>query len=213
MARRKEKIKIIHEPSISEIFYCLSEMPSYSKILLGESTDKSYADFLGWLIMKNFYREKDEKITIKKIATDFKADSSKVTKWLKEIYEQIFELNFDKPKLFLNNGIKVCLVMKYFDSSCSIYTSLPSLPREFERVSFPFIKGKVGTDHFWVRKIEHEIVEDSAIVTLWLEGGILNRYREFALDKALFQGWIHFMDVYQKEPFELDNEIKKVYRT
>ena len=84
--------------------------------------------------------------------------------------------------------------------------------REFETIRFPFAKGIVGTVQFWVKRIEHEIVEDIVYTTLWLDGGTLNRYREFALDKALFQGWIHFMDVYHKHSFELDDEIKKIYR-
>ena len=45
----------------------------------------------------------------------------------------------------------------------------------------------VGTSHFWVKRIEHEISRDT-VVTLWLEGGVLNKYREYVLEKALFQG-------------------------
>jgi hypothetical protein len=212
MGRTKERRKFIHEPSTHEIFYCLCGMPGYSKILLEQNPDKPYTDFLRWLIDKNFYNERTEKIAIKKIAADFKTDTAKATKWLKEIYEQIFELNYDKSELFQNNGVKVCMYMRHYDSSCSFYTALPELPRVFETIRFPFAKGKVGTDHFWVKKVEHEIVEDTATVTLWLDGGILNKYREFALDKALFKGWIHFMDVYDKQPFELDDELKKIYK-
>jgi hypothetical protein len=136
----------------------------------------------------------------------------KITKWLREIYEQIFELNYDHPELFQEQGVKACLYMRQYDNSCSFFTSLLSLPREFETVRFPFVKGKIGTEYFWVKKVEHEIEEDIIQTTLWLDGSILNKYREFALDKALFQGWIPFMDVYHKHSFELDDEIKKIYR-
>ena len=70
------------------------------------------------------------------------------------------------------------------------YTLLKIIPREFEKVSFPFIKAKVGIDWFWVKKAEHEIADES-IVTIWLKGGSANKYQKLALDKALFQKRIH----------------------
>ena len=73
------------------------------------------------------------------------------------------------------------------------------------------MKTKVGIDRFWVKKVDHEIGDES-IITIWLQGGTVNKYREFAVDKALFQGWIHFMDVYHKDEFELDDRIRKIYK-
>lgn len=212
MRHTKDRMKIIHEPSTHEIFYCLSEMPSYSKILASQSSDKPFIDFLLWLIEKGFYSDREDKIPIKKIASDFKSDAPKVTKWIKEIYEAIFTLNSDKPGLFQGDGVKLCMYIRNYDDRCSFHTSLSVLPREFESVNFPFVKAKVGTDRFWVKKVVHEIEKDSATVTLWLDGSTLNKYREFALDKALFQGHIHFMSVFDKPSFELDDKLRKIYR-
>lgn len=212
MGRTKERRRIIHHPSTTEIFNCLSCMPTYSKLLLVQYPNKPYSAILHWLIDNNFYNDRNEKSTIKMISADFKTDAAKVTKWLKEIYEQLFELNHDKPELFQTNGVKVYLIIQNYDSSCYIYTSLPVLPREFETIRFAFVKGKVGTDNFWVKKVEHEIVEDSVEVIIWLEGGFLNKYREFALDKALFQDRIHFMDVFNLQQYEIDKELKMLYR-
>ena len=60
--------------------------------------------------------------------------------------------------------------------------------------------------------IEYLINDDKTGVDVWLEGDTLNRYREFALDKALFQGHIWFLDVFNKHSFELDEELKKIYK-
>ena len=38
---------------------------------------------------------------------------------------------------------------------------------------------------------------------------MVNKYREFALSKALFEGTLGFMDVYQKYEFEIDNLLKE----
>lgn len=93
-----------------------------------------------------------------------------------------------------------------------MYISLPMLPGVYDTVRCPFIKAKVGIDYFWVRKIEHEIENDHVVVVVWLSGGAVNRYREFLLDKGLFEQKIHFMDMYQKLPFEIDEILRKVYR-
>lgn len=160
---------------------------------------------------KEFYNSLEEKISIKKIAADFKTDTARVTKWIREIYDDIFELNYEKPELFQKSGAKVCLHFSYFDDICIFYTSLQVVPREFEKVRFPFINAKVGINWFWVKTVEHEIAEES-IVNISLKGGTANKYREFSLDKALFQREIHYMDVYEKNEFELDDEIRKIYR-
>ena len=211
MRQIKERKKILHVPKTQEIFYCLSGMPSYCKILANEITDKPFIDFLRWLNTKNFYNERTEKISIKQIAVDYKSEPTKVTKWIKEIYEEIFELNYNRPELFQQEGIKIELYIKYYDNSCFFNTTLQVIPREFEFIRFPFVKGQVGADQFWVKKIEYTIEDDRQTATLWLDGKTLNKYREFALDKALFQGWIHFMDVYEKDSSELDKELKRIY--
>lgn len=212
MGRTKERRKILHEPSTHEIFYCIGAATNYPKLLDEQKPNKAYIDFLRWLIEKDFYNDRNEKITIKKIASDFKSDTAKVTKWIHEIYNDIFELNNDKPELFQKEGIKVTMYMKSYDNSCTLAIAMPVLPREFETVRIYFVKAKIGIDYFWVKKIEHTIVDNTTEVTLWLEGGFLNKYREFALDKALFQERIYFMDVYEKHAFELDEELKKIYR-
>jgi len=152
MGRIKEKPKIIHRPSTNQILTSLQPMPDYSRLLLANSPDKTYGEFLHWLIDKNIYSEEDRKVSIKQIASDFKSDASKVTKMIKDVYEDIFVLNFDHPALFQQDGIKVCLYCKYFDSHCSFCISLPVLPREHETVNFYFVNARMGTHHFWIKR-------------------------------------------------------------
>lgn len=114
-------------------------MPLCTRILADHNAGKLYSDFLKWLIEKDLYNALEEKITIKKIAADFKTDTARVTKWIREIYDDIFELNYEKPELFQKSGTKVCLDFSNYDDYCTFYTSLPVVPREFEKVSFPFI--------------------------------------------------------------------------
>jgi hypothetical protein len=209
MPRTKERIKIIHEPSTHEVFVCLAQMPSYSKLLLEHKPDKAYAKFLSWLIEIDFNNDKNEKTILKKLAADFKIETVKATKWIGEIYKDIFELNNERPELFQKGAIKVSLYMKYYDNRCSFLTAMPVVPREFETIRFSFVKSEVGVDYFWVKKVDYDFTNNDVEITIWLEGGFPNKYREFALDKALFHDWIGFMDVYDKQPFELDESIKR----
>lgn len=167
MSRSKERIKILHEPSTHEIFMCLSCMPKWSEILLSHGAGKPYKPFLKWLLEARFFPNREEKITVKKLASDFKTDTSKVTKWLRQIYDDIIELNFEKPDLFCSaSKIKVQLHMKAFDNYCSLFVSLPVLPREFESFRFSFVRGALGIDFFWVKKVEYLIEDDNTNITV-----------------------------------------------
>ncbi len=209
MRRKKIKEKIIHRPSTQEIFKCLSAMPCYSKILLENFPEKPYCDFLRSLLEVNFYNEKEERFCLKKLAADFKTETSMATKWIREIYKDILEFNYDKPELFQKEGTKLKLYMKSYDNHCVFYTSLPVVPREYETIKIPFVQGAVGEDQFFVKKVEHILDENEVEIMLWLEAGSVNRYRQFTLDKALFHQRIGFMDVYDMYPLELDDEIRK----
>ena len=101
--------------------------------------------------------------------------------------------------------------MHHYDNYLIFKIALPVLPREFEKVSFYFAKAKVGIDYFWVQEVKYIIEENYMIVKIELEGGFLNRYGEFILDKAKFQGKIGYMDLHKKYTFELDDLLKKIY--
>ncbi len=139
MPRFKERRKFVHEPSTKEIFYCLSNATNWVQLLIGNSAEKPYTDFLMFLIQKKFYEDAGEKLTIKRISEDFKEKSTKITSWIAQIYDDIFELNESKPEHFVKEGVKVNLQMSNYDNSCSWVLTLSVVPREFEMVTFRFV--------------------------------------------------------------------------
>src|SRR5690606_8332569 len=111
-------------------------MPEWSKVLSDQKNGKSYNDFLKW-ILQNRYFKNEEKVSIKKISELSGYTSAKISKWLKEIYEDIFILNENRSSLFCTSpGIEVDFYLSYFDNYCSFRTSLPALPRKYETVEF-----------------------------------------------------------------------------
>jgi hypothetical protein len=211
MPRLKEKRKIIHQPSTKEIFGCLSNGREWVKLLINESNTKPYVEFLNWMIDKKFY-ENEERVTIKKISKDYNERTSKITLWIEQIYEDIFQLNESDPQKFSKEGVIVNLQMSNYDNSCSLVLALPVVPREFEMVTFRFVHAKMGTDYFWVKNIQHEIYQDEVQITVWLEGGFVNKYREFAYEKAKFQEEIHWTEEHSMNSFEIDSLLRKLHR-
>lgn len=212
MARHKERVKINHEPSTIETFLCISSMPEWVKLLIHAEPDKPYIEMLKGLAERDFYNDRNERLTIKKIATDLKIETSKVTKWLNAVYQDIFDLNENKPELFNKNGIPVTLYLHHFDDSAAFKISLPALPREYEMFRFYFAKAKMGTDYFWVHRVEHSIEADAYEVCIWLRGGLTNKFREFLYDKAMFYNRIGFMDAMNKTEWQIDDELRSIYK-
>ena len=209
MKRTKEKPKLIHQATTLEYLYCLSDMPKWSQILYDQHNGKVYNDFLKWILQHNFFRS-EERTTIKRIAELSGYPTAKISKWLREVYESILELNELQPQLFsFSDNVSVELYFRYFDSYCSIKTSLPVVPRLHESFEFFFIKAKLGFTTFWVKDVRHIISENETSVVISLEGGFVNIYREFALSKALFEGAIDTMDVFRKYDFEINQILRK----
>ena len=139
MRRSKEKPTLIHQASTLEYLYCLSDMPIWSQVLYDQNNGKAYNEFLKWILQQNFFKS-DEKISVKKISELSGYPTVKISKWLREIYESILELNELQPQLFsFSDNVGVELYFRYFDSYCSIKTSLPVVPRLHESFEFFFI--------------------------------------------------------------------------
>ena len=210
MGRTKERPKLIHQASTLEYLYSLGDMPKWSELLYEQTNGKQYNDFLKWILSKDYFKD-DQKISIKKIAEVSGYASNKITKWLREIYDDIFELNEAKPELFkLGGDNKVEFYFRDGDNYCMFKISLATLPREYETFDFFFVKARIGTSLFWVKDVGHYVTENGISVSISLRGGLPNIYREFALSKALFEGTLKFMDVYQKRDFEIDEKLLEI---
>jgi len=212
MGRTKEREEILHVPSTMEIFNSLSSMPEYSAVLLKYSSKCQYAGFLRWLIEIDYFSEPSEKISVKYLAIKYGQNPSKVKKWITDIYDDILNLNKSNPEYFIKPGIKIILNFRYNDNHGYFETYFPVVPRVYENIAFPFMKAKLGWMHFWVKKIEYEIIDSEISIFAYLEGGILNRYREYALEKAEFQERIHWREIDMKYNVELDEMLRRIYR-
>lgn len=211
MARTKERQKIFHQASTKEILACLASMANWLQLLLQNGSEKDYFPFLQSLLRSEFLQEETIP-SIKELSKSIGTDSTKATKYLRQIYDDIIELNNAQPTLFIGNKNPVNFYFQYYDDGAYLQVGLDVIPRQYESIRFYFIKAKLGIDQFWVKRVDHEILNDRIEITVWLEGGFLNRFRELAVDEALFKGWIGLMDEWQMHPFKIDKILKSNLR-
>jgi hypothetical protein len=153
----------------------------------------------------------NKRITVVRLAKEFNKPSGKIKQWIAQIYEDVFDLNESSPHLFQKEGIKVSMYFKNNDNFTGFNISVQCIPREGERLSCYFVKAKVGTDMFYVNRVQH-MFDLNHNVEIWTMGGCVNKYREFMLDRAEFQGRIGWYDLHNQHPYELDEYLRKIYR-
>ena len=203
----KKKVPIeVYKPSTHDILVCLSEAPNWAGKLIGSG--KEYDGFLQLLLSHNFFMNGEQRTTIKKVATHANEHPSLVTKWLNRIYDDIFDLNYEQPELFKTRGVRHRLHFRYtYGAAAWLKIWLEATPRIHETFHCYFVKAKVGTDGFWVREVSHNIVNGEQEIDIYLESGFVNRYREWLLDKARFEGYLSFQELYQLKDYQIDEQL------
>ena len=207
--KSKEKILFLHESSTKEKLYCLSSNQKWSELLIGKG--KNYEQFLQRICQKNFFKDLESN-SVTKIGAILGFKPAHITKWIAQIYDDIYELTIEEPNLFKSSEIRHDCYFHNYDNHARLSIWLPQTPRECERFELDFLKAKLGTYSFWVKTVYHHYENGEYSVHLELNGGNLNRYREILVDKALFKGTLNLMDLYKKDRWEIDELLKKYYR-
>lgn len=134
----KEKtIKYEHKASTKEYLIALAYSPYFTKLLNPQG--KSYLELHKWLIENEatLSNEDTPVPSIKDIGLALKIDSTKISKQLKLIYQDIHSLNEKSPELFKREGQKLCsLSFNYLDCNAHFNLGLDIIPRIGGSISF-----------------------------------------------------------------------------
>lgn len=206
----KETGKTIIVPTGHEILNSLEDMPQWSKILLNH-TNEIYKDVLTQIIEHDFYRH-DDKITLGAIAKQAAIDQGKLKKWLVRIYDDIFDLNYEQPDLFQSTGIRHQLLLSNMRNHCALNIWLPSTPRQGDIVELYFVRAKLDNYLYTVTRVTYEIAGNETIISLRLEGGFINPYRDWLLHRAEFEQRIGYRDKRDTSELEMDEQLRKWYK-
>jgi len=139
-------------------------------------------------------------------------NQQKITKWIRKIYDDLLELNHTNPEYFTRTGTRYELYLRHWDMSMHFTTSLIAPPNLHDTFIFPFIRPCLGTEYFFVKQIQHELINGSHTITLWLSGGFVNTYRELLYDKARFYRLLSMQEEFSLTDAELDEILRKHYR-
>ncbi len=213
MARTKIKKEIHHEPSTHDLLMSLESMPQWIDVLL-LNTDKPFCPFIKWYSDQGFSKGISGKLTMKQISIEFgKANGGKITKWVKDAYNEILELHLHNDELFKEPaGIKQNYYIQHYSDVANLTLWLPVVPRIYEVIHIPFLKAKFGLDHFWIDLVDYDITRDGLDITIWLKGGFPNRYKDMLYYKAVFQDRLPFMSKYHMFDFEINETLLKLSR-
>lgn len=138
----------------------------YEWLMLLKGRNKPYEEILDPLYdiaRKERYEDEelaDIKITMKWLGERLKVNTSKLSKWITLMYNDIVALNVSDPKLFIRSGQFLChfSLSSYRNDYMQFYLGLDYIPRKDDSLSFYFAKASIDESNFIITDvtIDHE---------------------------------------------------------
>ena len=166
--------------------------------------NERYKDFIDFIFSKDFLNDDDLKFpTIKDISNAIGLSPSKVTKLIKEMYDDFFDNKFNFSK------VEIIYFITYLDNYLQFNCNdLKFIPRVGEQIDMSFIEAKIGTNMFYVDKVEHTFENDVQRIYITLRAGLFNTYFHFRKSKAYEQREISFDDYYSGDDYLIRRKLK-----
>lgn len=208
----KNPPKFQHKASTKDYLIALAYYPNLVKLL--DTSNKPYKELVNWLLEKEKSVLKDEPSipTIKDLSATLGIENTKVTKYLKLIYDDIFDLNSNHPLLFKKEGQILCnLSFNYFEQYCTFSIGMGAVPRIGEHLEFFFIKAKLGCSGYYIHKVYHDIECTGQNVMISFSAEAPNNYFNLLKEKAYLNNEISFRDLINEES-ELKETLIRLYR-
>lgn len=210
---KKKEIDHTYKGSSKEYLIALTRYPGFTKLINPEN--KPYKLFYDWLMKneKEFLDEDRVLPSIKDISKLLSIDNNKITKYLRMIYDEIIELNNEKPELFVKPGQLSCyLSFEYFKNYLGLTLGLNVLPRVGECFQFYFTKPKTDGWNFYVRRVDHEYYNNGHELYISLSYQSPNHYLNLLREKAYLHRDISLHEYFTLSDYELENELLKIDR-
>ena len=203
--KRSERPKLEIKPTPKEIFYSLITMPKWINILARNGEEKKYTPFLNLLCnIENLGLS--EFPIVKETALKYGFTQVQINRWIKEIYDDIFDLSCSNPELFYKDReIPIEFVFENLGNNAFLSFSLPSVPKIYEEINIRFLNAKLHTYIFWIEEVQYQIADPENTIIIKAKGGICNKYRDFAIDKAMFERKLHFHERWYLTDTEIDD--------
>ena len=203
----------VPQPSTRDYLYTLYTFPNYLKLL--NSKEKPYENLIAWILQKEVFLDDDSYSlpTLGIIAKELNIASSKVTLYLKQIYEDIIDLNWNQPQLFTRPSQTLCyLNFKHWGNYQNFFIGLDVIPRIGEHFNFQFVKPKLDCSSFHVNDVDYEITSKGQEVRISMASGSNNNYLKLLKERAYLKRDISLHEYFDMEiDYKLKDKLVKIY--
>ena len=207
-------------PSIREVMDALEDEHGWMELVRDD--EKSYVKLIDVLLseparVRGSVSESRKRKTVACYADLLGTKPATITRWFRQLYVDIFNLNEEHPELFVNPGEQLCAFSYYSKSEGSGFwfnLGVKSIPRIGERVGFYFPKAVTDTSEFVVKDVIHRY--EKGLMEIEVELGCQyysgRSYRDLLVDKALFFDLISDGDAVGPD-YELDEKLKGAFNS
>lgn len=203
---------------VRTIIHCLRHEPQWMRLLL--PSEKPYVKLIDHLLSTQSKYEEDNnsapRETVVGFARELNEKSALVNKWLREIYDDILELNIEHPELFKKTGEIICrfeYYSKIYQTGFSFSLGVQSVPQIGDYFELFFVNATANEHQFVVKEVTHRYEHGKMEIEIELGQQYYERglYRKLLVEKARFLDLISIEDEFGPE-FMLDKKLKKVLK-
>jgi hypothetical protein len=211
MPKIKHATPEVYTAKTKEFLHSLESEYQWLDFLKGHN--KAYEPLLN--IVQQQGRKGEEDVTpsptIAQIAKELNESSAKVSKWLSQIYSDLYELNDERPELFKVPGKRYELRFKNtYTSQYGHFTLWLDQTLTYKnKFEWHFINAKLGEYNYYVHEIDHSHRKGELITTIYLKSGFYNSYRETLLNKAEFMHLLDFDERFHLNDYQLDHILRE----
>ena len=202
-----------YRPATKEILFALES--EYQWLDLLKSRGKPYDSLIE--LIQEYGAKSDSSISvtlsIKSIAERINRKAIEVTKWLNEMYKELFDLNETSPELFASaEGFPCEFIFTEALNKHSVCFTLWMQTKlaAGEHFVWTFINPKLGTGIYYVDTVEHSHENGKHLQTYYLKSGYFKPYRKYLLDKGLFLDLISLHELIEFPEYHIDDLL--IYR-
>ena len=204
--------------SIVSIMGALAAERQWMKLVMNER--KPYNKLIDYLLSEWTWktgapRNSGRIDTVKHYADSLGEKPSTVNKWLRQIYQDIFDLNEEHPELFVNADEHMCS-FEYspprLDGGFWFNLGLKSVPRVGDLFSFRFVRPLTDQYDFVVKEVTHRFENGKMEIEISLKEKYYegDSYRNLLIAKARFLGYMDILDASGPD-YAVDEKLRKIF--
>ena len=193
-----------HRISTKRIIY---DLLTVKEQVLGYYKDNAkYQKLLSYLTEKDYLKDDISFPTLKQVEKYTGIKNYHIRKQLTDMYSELFDM--EKGFEFVFKNCEIYFNIKYLNNYTAVKCkNLSHLPRIGENIDLPFVKAKVGCDHFYVDEIRHGFDQKKQTIDIFLKCGFYNSYWYNRLHKAQEKRELPFKDFYELSDYELKQRL------